>query len=301
MNSIEISNLKHHFVKEVPTLNDLNLTVPEGAIYGFLGPNGAGKSTTMKLILGILKMQSGSIHVFGTPLKEHRKKILYNIGSLIETPSVYGNLTAVENLLALQAIYQCPKSRISFVLDLVGLQSAGNKRVSKFSLGMKQRLAIAATLLHEPKLLILDEPTNGLDINGLVEIRALLKKINTETNTTIFISSHILSEVEKLADHIGIIKSGGMVYQGKLSDLGNPQTDKHTISLKTSNATRAFKVLVENNFSVSLSDSKVILTGVEELQTPRIVELILQNDMDLYSLDRVHSDLESIVQQYFNN
>lgn len=170
--------------------------VPKGSIYGFLGPNGAGKTTTLRLILGLLKRQTGSINVFNVPFDENRIEILNQTGSLIESPSLYSHLTAYENLNVLRKIYQCPESRINDVLELVGLSNTGKKKSGLFSLGMKQRLGIAIALLNNPALLILDEPTNGLDPNGILEIRELLKRINAESGITIVISSHLLSEIE---------------------------------------------------------------------------------------------------------
>ena len=152
-------------------MDDINLRVEFGSIYGFLGPNGAGKTTTLRLVLGLLKKQRGSIRVFGQKFDDDRVQILSRIGSLIESPSIYGHLTAAENLKLLQKIYQCPKARIAEVLELVGLANTGKKKAGQFSLGMKQRLSIAIALLHSPTLLILDEPTNGLDPNGIIEIR----------------------------------------------------------------------------------------------------------------------------------
>ena len=177
MYCIETINLSHKFSADEKVLNNVNLQVEEGTIYGFLGPNGAGKTTTLKLILGLLKKQQGEILVFGKPFQQNRIEILKNIGSMIESPSIYGHLTAIENLRILQKVYQCPKQRITEVLDLVDLANTGNKKTSNFSLGMKQRLAIAIALLHSPKLLILDEPTNGLDPNGILEIRELLQNL----------------------------------------------------------------------------------------------------------------------------
>ena len=178
MNCIETKDLSYRFSTDQLILDKINLQVPNGSIYGFLGPNGAGKTTTLRLILGLLKKQEGNIHLFGKTFEKHRISILKNIGSMIESPSIYGHLTATENLLLLQKVYQCPVGRISEVLKTVGLEHVGQKKAGQFSLGMKQRLSIAIALLHNPSLLILDEPTNGLDPNGIIEIRELLKKLN---------------------------------------------------------------------------------------------------------------------------
>jgi lantibiotic transport system ATP-binding protein len=226
---LETTNLSHHWNARTPVLKDINLRVPKDSIYGFLGPNGAGKTTTLKLILGLLKKQQGEIRVFGQNWEGHRIEILHRIGSLIESPSLYAQLTASENLSVLQRIYRCPKSRIDQVLALTGLTDTGSKKAGKFSFGMKQRLAIAIALLNEPTLLILDEPTNGLDPEGIIEMRELLKALN-KRGVTILLSSHLLGEMEKLITHTGIIHKGQLLFQGTLVDL--KQTHSH-IDLET--------------------------------------------------------------------
>src|SRR5687767_11412718 len=175
---IETRRLYFAFQKSQKILDDLNLQVPTGSIYGFLGPNGAGKTTTLRLILGLLKKQRGDVSIFGKSFERHRIGILRNIGSMIEGPSLYDHLTATENLRTLQLIHRCSRHRIAEVLELVGLGNTRRKRAKQFSLGMRQRLAIAAALLHRPPLIILDEPTNGLDPNGIIDMRNLLVDLN---------------------------------------------------------------------------------------------------------------------------
>lgn len=198
MNCIETEQLSFQYSKNEMIINNIDLKVPQSSIYGFLGPNGAGKTTTLKLLLGLLKQNTGSIKIFEQPFENNRIEILKKIGSLIEAPSFYSHLTAIENLRILQRVFQCSKSRIYEVLDIVGLSSVSKKKTINFSFGMKQRLGIAIALLHSPELLILDEPTNGLDPNGIIEIRELLIKLQKENNITILVSSHLLSEVEKI-------------------------------------------------------------------------------------------------------
>jgi lantibiotic transport system ATP-binding protein len=235
MNCIEAIELRHQFYKGDVVLDNINLTVKENSIYGFLGANGAGKTTTLRLILGLLKKQQGDILIFGKPFNRHRIEILRKIGSLIESPSLYSHLTATENLMIWQKIYQCPKSRIPEVLHLVGLPDTKQKKASDFSLGMKQRLSIAVALLHNPTLLILDEPTNGLDPGGIVEIRKLLKFLNKEHGITILISSHLLAEIEKLVTDIGIINKGKMLFQGSLEHLMQQQQQASSMIIDTNN------------------------------------------------------------------
>jgi lantibiotic transport system ATP-binding protein len=216
---LETTGLSHQFSPRQPVLEEVGLRVPQGSIYGFLGPNGAGKTTTLRLVLGLLKKQKGQIFFFGRPFESHRISTLQRVGSLIENPSVYGHLTAEENIRVFQKVYRCPPDRIRIVLRETGLSDTGRKKASQFSLGMKQRLGIAIALLNEPELLILDEPTNGLDPWGIIAMRELLLSLNREKGTTILISSHLLSEINKLVTHAGVISKGRLVFQGTMEEL----------------------------------------------------------------------------------
>lgn len=294
MYCIETQNLSYHFSQEQQVLNKVNLQVPTGSIYGFLGPNGAGKTTTLRLILGLLRKQEGTISIFGKPFLENRIPILQNIGSLIESPSLYGHLTALENLRIQQVLYQCPKSRMMEVLNTVGLSNTGKKRAGQFSLGMKQRLSIAVALLHNPSLLILDEPTNGLDPNGIIEIRDLLKKINRELNITILISSHLLAEIEKMVTHIGIINKGNILFQGKLTELQTKQNLGASIQIKTNNNVEAITLMETAGFQALMEHGKIILPKIEEVQIAALNKKMVQHNIDVYQISHHRNDLESI-------
>lgn len=201
-------------------VNHLDLCVREGRIYGFLGPNGAGKSTTLKMLLGLVKPSEGKISLFSKPLNsKNRIGILKNVGSLIESPSYYGHLSARENLRIFATLLNVPDKNIDRVLEIVRLENHQKKAVSKFSLGMKQRLGLALALLSFPKLLILDEPTNGLDPSGIQEMRELIKSLPAEYGMTVIVSSHLLSEIDQMAEDIGIIANGKLMYQGELGRL----------------------------------------------------------------------------------
>lgn len=203
-----------------PCVSNLDMSVREGRIYGFLGPNGAGKSTTLKMLLGLVRPTGGEIDIFGKRLTpKNRLDILRRIGSLIESPSYYGHLTAWENLRIYQTILDIPKSNIDEVLKIVRLDRQQNKRVSAYSLGMKQRLGLAAALLSFPELLILDEPTNGLDPAGIQEMRELICSLPAQYGMTVIVSSHLLSEIDQMAEDVGIIANGRMKYQGALDML----------------------------------------------------------------------------------
>lgn len=213
---IETKRLQKQFKKQT-VVDDVSLKVKTGQVYGLLGPNGAGKSTLLKMICGILRPTRGEILMEG---ERWTRNHLQQIGALIENPPLYENLTAQENLKVRAYPLQLPKSRIYEVLEIVGLQNTGRKRAGQFSLGMKQRLGIAMALLHRPRLLILDEPTNGLDPLGIQELRDLVRSF-ADQGITVLLSSHILSEVEQLADEIGIIAGGRLGYQGKLPKDGS--------------------------------------------------------------------------------
>lgn len=201
-------------------VNDLSMAVPENCVYGFLGPNGAGKSTTLKMILGLIHPNQGSIKIFGTVMNSaNRLSILRQTGSLIENPGGYGHLTGLENMQIIQKLKGVSEAEIAPALKTVRLYDQRDKKLSNYSLGMKQRLGIAMAILGNPKLLILDEPTNGLDPAGIQEMRQLICSLPKERNMTVIISSHLLSEIEQMADQVGIIHHGRMLYQGTLADL----------------------------------------------------------------------------------
>ena len=293
-NSIETQGLTHHFSKDNTVLKDISLSVAEGSIYGFLGPKGAGKTTTLRLILGLLTQQQGDIQVFGQSLKHNRTDILRGIGSLIESPSLYSQLTAAENLKVWQYVYQCPKSRVQEVLDLVGLGDTGNKKAGQFSLGMKQRLAIATALLHKPKLLILDEPTNGLDPSGIVEMRELLKTLNHQEGTTILVSSHLLAEIEKLVTNVGIINHGKMLFEGRLQDLLHRQNEAAQLVFEVNNPQRVQQIFQEENISATSKNGKIYVANLPKTTIAAFNRQFVAEEIDVYHISTVQDDLETI-------
>lgn len=298
---LETSGLSYKFSENETVLHDINLQVPAASIYGFLGPNGAGKTTTLRLLLGLLKKQQGNITVFGKSFDKSRVESLQKIGSLIESPSLYSHLTAVENLSVLQKIYQCPKDRIPAVLKLVGLSGTGNKKAGQFSLGMKQRLSIAIALLHNPSLLILDEPTNGLDPNGIIEIRQLLKQLNQQEGITIIISSHLLSEIEKLVSHIGIINKGKMMFQGTLDELISKQQQSLSIVFETDDIAKAGKIIGENNLVPTYTHGKIMVPAISKELIANINQQLVNNGVAVYEISTVKNDLEAIFIDLINN
>ncbi|HYH14153.1 MAG TPA: ATP-binding cassette domain-containing protein [Flavisolibacter sp.] len=289
---IKTSGLSYHYAKNIKTLSDINLQVERGSIYGFLGPNGSGKTTTLSLLLGLLDKQQGEIEIFGKQLHSNRIEVLKKIGSLIETPSLYGHLTAKENLEVYRAVYGASQDRVAEVLDIVGLEDTGKKVVKKFSLGMKQRLSIALALLPNPELLILDEPSNGLDPAGIIELRELIKRLNKAYGMTIIVSSHLLGEVEKMVSHIGIIFKGKMLFQGTLSELYQFQQKGSRLLINTSDNEVALQLLQE--YQPQRDGDSVSVSYRDQKQVASIQRTLTLNNLDVYLLQPKENDLEQL-------
>ena len=301
MNIIETKNLNYQFNKKEKILKNINLQVPDESVYGFLGPNGAGKTTTLRLLLGLLKAQEGSIQIFGKDLNKNRIEILKNVGSLIEQPSLYGHLTGKENLDVYRHIFALSSSRVAEILALVGLSSAANKKAKSYSLGMKQRLSIGVALLHNPKLLILDEPTNGLDPNGIIEMRELIKKLNTELGVTIIVSSHLLTEIEKVVTHIGIINYGEMLFQGSLEELNKLKNKQASLIINCNNIDAAMQLPAIIKNKASLQNGKIIIANASNQITAEIITQLVNNNLQVYEASVQGFDLEKIFLQITNN
>ncbi|WP_055105589.1 ABC transporter ATP-binding protein [Paenibacillus ihumii] len=273
-------------------VKDVNLSVCEGEIYGFLGPNGAGKSTTLKMILGLVQPTDGQVTVFGKELAAHRRLILSQIGSLIESPSYYGHLSGLENMRVVQKLRNVPDRNVSEALKIVRLTQQKDKKVAQYSLGMKQRLGIAMALLAFPKLLILDEPTNGLDPAGIGEIRELIKSLPQRYGMTVLLSSHLLAEIEQIATTVGIIHEGRLKFQGRMDVLKN--NNRPTISIRTRNNILAEKVLMSEGFSsCHRGDSLVFENLTDELVAQANRSLITAN-IDVLRIEEHKKSLESI-------
>ena len=289
---IKTTGLSYHYSKDVKTLSDINLQIEQGSIYGFLGPNGSGKTTTLSLLLGLLNNQEGKIEIFGKEIRSHRIDILKRIGSLVETPSLYSHLTAKENLEVYRRVYGASKERINEVLKIIGLEGTGSKTVKKFSLGMKQRLSIALALLPRPELLILDEPSNGLDPAGIIELRELIKKLNKTYGMTILISSHLLGEVEKMVTHVGIIFKGKMLFQGSLSALHLFQQKGSRLFLKTSDDATAYGLLQEHR--PERAEECLSIPFRDIAQVAAINRTLTTHNLDVYLLHPKENDLEQL-------
>lgn len=275
-------------------VSDLDLRVPEGCIYGFLGPNGAGKSTTLKMILGLVRPTAGDIAVFGEPMtRRNRLAILKQVGSLIESPSYYGHLSGEENLRIVQTMRGVPAKNIREVLEIVRLTDAKDKRAAHYSLGMKQRLGLAAALLGYPRLLILDEPTNGLDPAGIQEMRELIKELPQRFGMTVVVSSHLLAEIDQMADHVGIIREGELVFQDSLTALHS--RSKHHLALRTTDNLHAQAILRERRLHVSEGeDGYLVLPLLNDDTTAALAELLVTQSIGVLRLEERQKSLEDI-------
>ncbi|MDZ7623018.1 MAG: ABC transporter ATP-binding protein [Ignavibacteriaceae bacterium] len=296
-NVIEIYGLTKRF-KEVLAVNELELTVNRGDVFGFLGPNGAGKSTTIRMLLSLITPTSGTIKIFGKTLLENRKEILANVGAIVEKPDFYLYLPAIKNLEILAKISgkEVTHKRILELLELVGLKDRAKSKVKTYSHGMKQRLGIAQALLHNPELIVLDEPTTGLDPQGMKEIRDLIIRLSKEENKTILLSSHILSEIELVANRMIIINKGSKIVEGEVSKLLNSSTLKVTVEVENAEAARK---ILENTIwykSIeSITENKFILS-IEQKTIPELNKYLVENGVLVNALIPVRS-----LEDYFLN
>jgi ABC-type multidrug transport system ATPase subunit len=288
---IETKNLSYRFgVNQV--LDNVSLKVEAGSIYGFLGPNGAGKTTTIKILLNLLRSDPEKVYLFEKEFSNNRIEILSKIVSLIEQPAIYHHLSGRENLINRAKLLQIPIRRVEEILKLVDLTESADKKAGKYSLGMKQRLGIGLALLPDPQLLILDEPTNGLDPNGIIEIRNLLRKLVYEMGKTVFISSHMLSEIEKIVSHLGIINRGILVFQGSLEELH--KISKKQILIQVSDPEKANKLLSENGYPSDLKDETIFTPYISNEITSEINKLLVINNHKVYSLSQSQENLENL-------
>ena len=292
MNIIETHDLCKQYGNALRVAH-LNLDVPEGSVYGFLGPNGAGKSTTLKMILGLVRPTAGSIQVLGKKMDaKNRLAVLRQVGSLIESPSYYGHLTGEENLRIVQTLRGAPEKNIREVLQIVRLDGQRGKKVAHYSLGMKQRLGLAAALLGYPKLLILDEPTNGLDPAGIQEMRELICSLPERFGMTVVVSSHLLSEIDQIADVVGIIREGEPVFQDRLSVLH--ARSRHELLLRTTDNQAAAALLTAQGLPCRQEGNYLTLSMLKDPQAARLSRLLCQNGLDLIRMEERQTSLEDI-------
>lgn len=273
------------------SVDHVNLKIKRGQIFGFLGPNGAGKTTSIRMLLGLMKPTKGEVKLFGKTFNENRIDILRKVGALVEAPSYYRNLTGFENLKLSSKILGVSNARIEEVLEIVRLSEVSNKPVKQYSLGMKQRLGIALALLGSPELLILDEPTNGLDPSGIHEIRQLIKRMPKDFGITVLISSHNLAEIEMIASHVGIIQSGKLKFHGTLEELKGDQ--KPRIEIKVNNLMDAKELLLQQKVQARIEEDMLLVEQPSE-SVSAINRKLVSNGFEVSHLVETVQTLEEI-------
>lgn len=291
---IEVTSLSKQF-KDIHAVNDLSFTVNEGDVYGFLGQNGAGKSTTIRMLLTLIAPTGGSIKIFGKELVHNRSEILKNIGAVIEKPDLYKYLSAYENLsiFAKMSGMKVSKKLIMDQLQMVGLQERATSKVKTFSQGMKQRLGIAVALVHNPALIILDEPTNGLDPQGIADMRSLILRLSKEMGKTVVVSSHLLSEIELIANRMIVIHKGKKMVEGKVAELLDPA--KSLIQVNTTNNEAAKIKLLASKWASSLKENTQLLQlKMHKEDVPELVKALSEMDIKILSINPTNS-----LEQYF--
>jgi ABC-type multidrug transport system ATPase subunit len=287
---IQVKGLSKTF-KDIKAVNDLSFTVPAGQVYGFLGQNGAGKSTTIRLLLTLITPGSGSIEMFGMNLYQHRNEILRKVGAIIEKPDLYKFLTAIENLRIFAAMsgIKISEKKLMDQLAFVGLAERAHSKIKTFSQGMKQRLGIAVALVHDPQLIILDEPTNGLDPQGIADVRNLVLHLCKDLGKTVFVSSHLLSEIELIADSILIIAKGKKVAEGSKEALLNPV--KAQVELVTDNNEISRQIIQETkwrNYLVSQANGNIVFE-MDKAWIPELNRTLVEKGINVLSIKPKHS------------
>ncbi|MDN5688292.1 MAG: ATP-binding cassette domain-containing protein [Brachybacterium sp.] len=287
---VETSNLTKRYGKRA-VVENLNLRIPTGSVYGFLGPNGAGKSTTMKIMLSLIQPTSGDVQIMGRPMtRGTRRELLGGIGSLIEAPPGYAHLTGAENMRLVQRMLGLNRQQVDYAVHAVRLQDQMDKKVRNYSLGMKQRLGIAMALARQPKLLILDEPTNGLDPAGIEEMRALLRRLAGD-GVTVMVSSHLLGEIDKTATVLGILSNGRMIFQGTRSEL--MAASHPDVIVTCTNPHAAVGTLTSFNAWVT-EEGEVAVPGLDERQTAGVVAALVGESFGITGVRREEQTLEDV-------
>jgi ABC-2 type transport system ATP-binding protein len=288
--AIHIQRLRFSFSKEPLLFDNLALRIPQGGVFGILGPNGAGKSTLIKIALGLIPHYEGTIKLFGKNHHQHRKAILERIGFLLEGPRVYPHLSGLDNLEVWATYRGLELQQSNKLLEEVGLTPHAHKLVRHYSTGLRQRLAIAMALLHDPALLILDEPTNGLDPQGIAEIRQLIRQLRTEPERTIILCSHILSEVQQVCDEVSILYQGQIVFQGKVADI---ERSSGQYVVETDNPLQAEELLRERtNWPVEQRRTDILLELPDRNSVDELIQLLRDARIRIFQIRRLESDLE---------
>ena len=292
---IRVKNLSKRF-GELQAVDQLSFTVSAGEVYGFLGQNGAGKSTTIRMLLTLIEPDEGEIEIFGLNLRRHRKEILKRTGAVIERPDLYKYLSALDNLSIFARLSGMKASRKQLMdqLAMVGLAERADSRVKTYSQGMKQRLGLACALVHDPGLIILDEPTNGLDPQGIAEMREMIIRLSREAGKTLLVSSHLLSEMEMMASSLLIIDEGRKVAEGKLHELLNPKTALVELAVSDTVAARQLLGQTEWIHDIHETTKQLLRFEMEKSRIPELTRILVSGGLDIQSIRPVHS-----LEEYF--
>lgn len=291
---LNVTNLTKKYKNRV-AVNDVSFDIYEGEIFGLLGPNGAGKTSIIKMITGLSKITSGDVVICGYSVKKNFEKAISNVGAIIETPTLYSFMSGRQNLRYYANLYKgIPKSRIDEVAELVGLKNRIKDKVKTYSLGMKQRLGIAQAILHNPKILILDEPTNGLDPSGIMEMRIFLKKIAKEQKISILVSSHIISEMEALCHTVAILDAGELKQLRTVKSLNNDTSKKSRIAIKVNYPNFAGKLILNKfKFPVDIAGDSVICE-MSEKDIPAVTSFLISYKIPIFGISEVNQSLEQM-------
>ena len=289
---LKVRNLSKKYGERI-VVDNLDLEVYENDVFGFLGPNGAGKTTTIRMILNLISPNGGHIEINGIDLHKDYKKAISNVAAIVEIPKFYEHLTAYDNVMLIKNFNKnIPKSRIYEVLEIVGLRGREKDKVKTYSLGMKQRLGIALTLINDPKLIILDEPTNGLDPQGIVEIRQLIKELTEKHNKTVFVSSHLLHEVEMICNRVVIINKGKTIVKGNVKELINSDKDQLEVSSPHSEKIREVCSTIKNCEFKGFTENGVIL-DIEKNSSGKIINILVNQGIEINSVANKAKSLET--------
>ncbi|MFT7619436.1 MAG: ABC-type multidrug transport system ATPase subunit [Planctomycetota bacterium] len=289
---VTTKNLVKRFGSQV-AVDGISLTVNQGDVYGFLGLNGAGKTTSMRMLMGLLRADSGSIRIFGAESVADRRQVMARVGAMVESPSFYGHMSGRKNLQLLGSLAgPLPKGRIDEVLEIVGLSDSGSKKAKHFSLGMKQRLSIGLAILGEPDLVVLDEPANGLDPNGIIEMRHLIRRLNQEKGTTFIVSSHLLYEIELMCNRIAILEKGRLLYEGPPESFGRQDTPRFRACGNKNSEIKKILTSDERLKNITDSDEGGVLFECEHELLPSIHKSLALSNAELYTLQEEKMTLE---------
>ncbi|WP_054752348.1 ABC transporter ATP-binding protein [Piscibacillus salipiscarius] len=273
-------------------IKGLDLTINQGEVYGFIGPNGAGKTTTIRMVVGLMKLSGGDIKILGKSIQSEYKEAAKNIGAIVENPELYPFMTGWQNLMHYARMYEgITKERIKEVVSLVGLEKVINDKVGKYSLGMRQRLGVAQAILHKPALLILDEPTNGLDPAGIREIRDYIRDLAVKDNVAVMISSHLLSEIELMCDRIGIIQQGEIIQERSVRGDDEAEDAGLKVILDVEQSVQAEEILKESGLTVEKESDKLIVE-LNRKDIPNVVKQLIENEILVYGVTPVKATLE---------